>query len=76
MCEQAPSAWHLSDAKTVLPVQKFTPVVQAMIWRDYECDLKKKAPVGSTRPGDLVEIEKLAASSSSVQPLPGVIHSL
>ena len=47
-----------------------------MIWRGYECDLKVKAPVGSIRPGDLVEIEKLAASSSSVQPLPEVMHSL
>ncbi len=30
-----------------------------------------KAPVGSIRPGDLVETEKLAVSCSSVQHLPG-----
>ncbi len=47
-----------------------------MIWRGYECDLKVKAPVGSIRPGDLEKTEKFAASYSSAQPLPGVMHSL
>ena len=37
---------------------------------------KVKAPVGSTRPGDLVEIEKLAASCSDVQPLPEAMYSV
>ena len=59
---QAPSTWHLSDARTVHPVQTPTPVVQTLIRRGYDCDLKVKAPVGSIRPGDLVEAEKLAAA--------------